>query len=86
MSTQSPDAGPPSFFDRLFSLEKHEYLAVAWSFVYFFCVLSSYYMLRPVRETMAVESGVENVPWLFASTFVVMLIVAPLYGWVTVYS
>ncbi len=83
MSTQSPDTGPPSFFDRLFSLEKHEYLAVAWSFVYFFCVLSSYYMLRPVRETMAVESGVENVPWLFASTFVVMLIVAPLYGWVT---
>ena len=83
MSTQSPDTGPPSFFDRLFSLEKHEYLAVAWSFIYFFCVLSSYYMLRPVRETMAVESGVENVPWLFASTFVVMLIVAPLYGWVT---
>jgi AAA family ATP:ADP antiporter len=83
MSTQSPDTGPPSIFDRLFSLEKHEYLAVAWSFIYFFCVLSSYYMLRPVRETMAVESGVENVPWLFASTFVVMLIVAPLYGWVT---
>jgi len=83
MSTQSPDTGPSSYFDRLFGLEKHEYMAVAWSFVYFFCVLSSYYMLRPVRETMAVESGVENVPWLFASTFVVMLIVAPLYGWVT---
>ncbi len=83
MNTQSPDTDPPSFFDRLFSLEKHEYVAVAWSFVYFFCVLSSYYMLRPVRETMAVESGVENVPWLFATTFVVMLIVAPLYGWVT---
>ncbi|MCH7636758.1 MAG: MFS transporter [Proteobacteria bacterium] len=83
MNSQLPDTGPPRFFDRLFSLEKHEYVAVAWSFVYFFCVLSSYYMLRPVRETMAVESGVENVPWLFATTFVVMLIVAPLYGWVT---
>jgi len=83
MNTQSPDTGPPSFFDRLFGLEKHEYVAVAWSFVYFFCVLSSYYMLRPVRETMAVESGVENVPWLFATTFVVMLIIAPVYGWVT---
>ncbi len=83
MNTQSPNAGPSSYFDRLFGLEKHEYVAVAWSFVYFFCVLSSYYMLRPVRETMAVESGVENVPWLFAATFVVMLAVAPLYGWVT---
>ena len=58
-------------------------MAVAWSCVYFFCVRASYYMLRPVRETMAVESGVENVPWLFATTFVVMLIIAPVYGWVT---
>ena len=83
MSTQPPDKGPSNLIQQFFGLKKHEYVAVAWSFVYFFCVLSSYYILRPVRETMAVESGVENVPWLFASTFVVMLIVAPLYGWVT---
>jgi AAA family ATP:ADP antiporter len=55
---------------------------VAWSFVYFFCVLSAYYMLRSVRETMAVEGGVQNVPLLFSSTFVVMLAVAPIFGWI----
>ena len=71
-----------SLFDRVLGLERHEYYAVAWSFVYFFCVLSAYYMLRSVRETMAVEGGVQNVPWLFSSTFVVMLAVTPVFGWV----
>ena len=71
-----------SVLDRVLGLERHEYYAVAWSFVYFFCVLSAYYMLRSVRETMAVEGGVQNVPWLFSSTFVVMLAVTPVFGWV----
>jgi ATP/ADP translocase len=61
MNTHVSDARPRNGFDRLFGLEKHEYLAVAWSFVYFFCILSSYYMLRPVRETMSAENGALNV-------------------------
>lgn len=69
-------------FDRVFSLERHEYVAVAWSFAYFFCVLSSYYILRPVRETMVVGSGPDTIPYLFLATFVVMLLVTPLFGWV----
>ena len=32
-----------------------------WSFVYFFCLLSGYYVLRPVREAMAASSDVEAV-------------------------
>ena len=67
---------------RILGLEKHEYLAVAWSFAYFFCVLSSYYMLRPLRESMAVGSGPNTIPWLFFGTFVTMLIVTPIFGWV----
>jgi len=83
MSKLSSDVRPPNGFDRLFGLEKHEYLPVAWSFVYFFCVLSSYYVLRPVRESMAVASGALNVPYLFSTTFVVMLLAAPVFGWVS---
>jgi len=67
---------------KILGLEKHEYIAVAWSFAYFFCVLSSYYILRPVRETMAVGSGPDTILWLFTGTFVVMLIVTPIFGWV----
>ncbi len=32
-----------------------------WSFAYFFCLLSGYYVLRPVREAMAASSDIEVV-------------------------
>lgn len=67
---------------RLLGLEPGEFVAVAWSFVYFFCLLSAYYMLRSVREAMAILGGTENIPWLFTGTFVVMLLATPLFGWV----
>ncbi|MCP5090223.1 MAG: MFS transporter, partial [Gammaproteobacteria bacterium] len=69
-------------FDKVFGLERHEYVAVAWSFAYFFFVLSSYYILRPVREAMAVGSGPDTIPYLFVGTFVAMLIATPVFGWV----
>jgi AAA family ATP:ADP antiporter len=47
----------------------------------FFLLLCSYYVLRPVRETMAVLTGPDRVPWLFTGTFVATLAVVPLFGW-----
>ncbi len=82
MSANSSDTDHTNLFDRIFGLKRHEYFAVAWSFVYFFCVLSAYYMLRSIRESMAVAGGVQNIPWLFSGTFVVMLIATPIFGWV----
>ena len=82
MSTQPIDMHPPNFLARLFGLQKHEFVAVAWSFVYFFCVLSSYYILRPIRDAMAVGSGANTIPWLFLGTFVATLIATPIFGWV----
>jgi ATP:ADP antiporter, AAA family len=67
---------------RLFGVEAREFVAVAWSFVYFFCLLASYFMLRSVRETMAIVGGTQNIPWLFTGTFVVMLLATPVFGWV----
>ena len=32
-----------------------------WSFLYFFCLLSGYYVLRPVRDAMGASSEVETV-------------------------
>lgn len=44
---------------------------------YFFCVLSSYYIIRPLREQVGVAGGVRNIPWLFTATLVAMLAVHP---------
>ncbi len=35
--------------------------ALLWSFIYFFCLLSGYYVLRPVREAMAASTDVEAI-------------------------
>lgn len=38
-----------------------EYPPLLWAFVYFFCLLSGYYVLRPVREAMAASSDIEAI-------------------------
>jgi ATP:ADP antiporter, AAA family len=48
----------------------------------YFLLLCGYYMLRSLRDAMAIEAGRENIPLLFALTFVVMLAILPLYWWV----
>ena len=73
------------WFDRLLKLEPAERTAVLWSFSYFFCLLSAYYILRPVRDAMGIAGGVENLQWLFSATFIAMLLAVPVYGWATRY-
>src|SRR5688500_3832589 len=48
-----------------------------------FFMFSAYSVLRPIRETMGITSGVSTLPALFWGTFVVMLAVQPVYGWLT---
>jgi AAA family ATP:ADP antiporter len=79
--TRADNAAPLSL--RALGIKPGEFVAVAWSFVYFFCILSAYYMLRSVRETMAIVSGVENIPWLFTGTFTAMVLATPVFGWIT---
>ncbi|MBI2317916.1 MAG: MFS transporter [Betaproteobacteria bacterium] len=53
---------------------------LAWSFAYFFCLLAGYYVLRPLRDEMAIAGGVRNLQWLFTATFVAMLAAVPIFG------
>jgi AAA family ATP:ADP antiporter len=54
--------------------------AVGLAFLYFFLLLCSYYLLRPLRDAMAPVAGFENLAWLFTATFFVMLALAPFFG------
>ena len=71
----------PAALSRLLNSEPHEAPAIGWSFAYFFLLLCSYYLLRPVRDALAVEAGTQALQWLFTATFVVMLALVPLFGW-----
>ncbi len=66
--------------ERAVNVRDDEVKALLWAFAYFFCLLTSYYILRPLRDEMGVRSGVENLQWLFSGTFVVMLLAAPVFG------
>jgi ATP:ADP antiporter, AAA family len=62
---------------RFIDVRPVEMRALGWSWLYIFCVLSSYYILRPIRDEMGVAGGVENLQWLFTGTLLGMLVVNP---------
>ena len=71
---------PASPLRRLVDVRPNETRAMWTSFVFFFFVLSSYFILRPIRDAVAVTTGVTRLPWLFAGTLIVMLIANPLFS------
>ena len=64
-------------------VEPGELQALLWSFSYFFALLCSYYIVRPMRDEMGVLGGIENLQWLFTGTLLVMAIAIPLFGWIS---
>ena len=73
------DGGGPIYrlLRRFLDVRPAEIRALGWSWLYIFSVLSSYYILRPVRDDMGVAGGIENLPWLFTGTLAGMIAVNP---------
>ena len=77
-AAQQVEAGPVyRLLKRFIDVRPVEMRALGWSWLYIFCVLSSYYILRPIRDEMGVAGGVENLQWLFTGTLLGMLVVNP---------
>jgi AAA family ATP:ADP antiporter len=47
----------------------------------YFCLLCGYYMLRPLRDSLALEVGVRYNRWLFTAVLVCSLVLLPIYWW-----
>lgn len=85
-----PAAHPPSAAEgggalyallaRVVDLRPRELPALLWSWVYIFSVLSSYYVMRPIRDQMGVAGGVKNLQWLFLGTLICMLLLNVPFG------
>src|ERR1044071_2281919 len=77
-AAQQAEAGSAHrLLKRLIDVRPAETRALAWSWLYIFCVLSAYYILRPIRDDMGVAGGIENLPWLFTGTLLGMIVVNP---------
>lgn len=58
--------------------ERRALLAAAGGY---FCLLCGYYMLRPIREALALEVGVQRNSWLFSAVLLVSAAILPVYWW-----
>lgn len=63
------------------NVRPQEVSALAWSWLYIFAVLSSYYIMRPIRDQMGVAGGVHNLQWLFTGTLIGMLLLNVPFAW-----
>jgi ATP:ADP antiporter, AAA family len=68
------------FVGRFVDLRPFESGGLFWAFSYFFFLLASYYVVRPLRDEMAIAGGVNRLPWLFTATLVLMVLAVPIWS------
>src|SRR5205807_821806 len=65
---------------RAVDVKANEVRGMMTSFMLFFFLLSSYFVLRAIRDAVAAASGVTKLPWLFAGTLAVTFLCNPLFA------
>ena len=65
---------------RILDVRGEERVPLGWSFVMFFCVLASYFTVRPVREMMGASLPKGELAQLFTVVFLVMLELVQTWG------
>jgi ATP:ADP antiporter, AAA family len=70
-----------NFKNRIFNISAEDRPSLLRAFFFFYFVLCSWYSIRPVRNEMAVQAGLENLPGLLSIVLLVMLIANPIYSW-----
>jgi AAA family ATP:ADP antiporter len=80
----SPSSDRTRPLQRLLSkaadIRPYEVRAVTLSMLYFFFLFGSYSVVKPVRDAMGTVYGMAHIQELFTGTFLVSLILAPLYS------
>jgi len=71
----------PRPLQTLFNVRREEIRPVLISAVFLFCVLTALMLLRPARDALGMERGIESIRWLFLGTALVTLAVNPVFGW-----
>jgi ATP:ADP antiporter, AAA family len=67
-------------FAKIVDVKANEIQALVLAFVFNFVVLGGYYIIRPIRDEIGADRGVENLPWMYTGTLTGMLIANALYA------
>ena len=65
----------------MIDVQPEEVPVLGWCWLYIFSVLSSYYIIRPIRDQMGVAGGVNNLQWLFTASLMGMLLLNLPFAW-----
>lgn len=63
------------------AVEPGELRSLGWSCLYFFALLASAFVLRPLRDSLGLSGGADQYPWLFTGTLLAMLLVSAPFAW-----
>ncbi|MCC5867801.1 MAG: MFS transporter [Gammaproteobacteria bacterium] len=69
-----------AYFQRVFNVRRDELVPVLLAALFFFCILTALMVLRPARDALGMQRGIDAVRWLFIGTAVVTLLVNPVFG------
>jgi len=69
-----------AILQRVANIRREEIGPTLVAGLFFFCVLTALMVVRPAREALGMQRGIEAVRWLFIGTVVVTLLVNPLFG------
>ncbi|HMG76901.1 MAG TPA: MFS transporter [Pyrinomonadaceae bacterium] len=83
LNDENQDREPSAFLRllrKVVDVKAEEVRALGLGFIYYFLILSSYYVIRPIRDDFGAAGGIENLPWMFTGTLVTMLIANALFA------
>lgn len=66
--------------ERFFNVRRDELPPILLAAVYFFCILTALMILRPTRDALGMQRGIDEIRWLFMATLVLTLFVNPVFG------
>ncbi|MGI9115684.1 MAG: hypothetical protein ACR2FX_11780 [Chthoniobacterales bacterium] len=65
---------------RVVDVRPSELPALLLAFVFNFVVLGSYYVIKPIRDDIGANNGVEKLSWMFTGTMVAVIVANTLFS------
>src|SRR5881409_3714170 len=67
-------------FSKIVDVKPNELRALWLGFAFHFIILTAYYIVKPIRDSIAASNRLETLPWMFTATLVVMLIANAIFA------
>jgi ATP:ADP antiporter, AAA family len=69
-----------ALLQRWVNIRREEVAPVLAAASFFFCILTALMVVRPARDALGLQRGIEEIAWLFQGTLIITLLVNPVFG------